>query len=116
MGMDAYITIKAKPGFRMDDHVELGIDIEEAEDNWLGNDQATHEIDPHQRYYGEGYQRGYWPHISAILKHLLDCRTVEAVWYGHDNDRMDRIDHARVEVLDNLYKGNHFEEYTVHTL
>jgi hypothetical protein len=36
-------------------------------------------------YYGPGYERGYWPHIAAViqfLKHRLpDCR----VWYRADS-------------------------------
>lgn len=45
---------------------------------------ATHELDTCARFYGEGYERGPWPDISAALMILFASDGVERVWYGGD--------------------------------
>lgn len=50
---------------------------------------ATHEIDTMARYYSQGYERGPWPHICAVLMLLHACPGVGKVWYGSDaHDRL----------------------------
>lgn len=38
------------------------------------------------RYYAQGYERGPWPALAAVLMTLIACPDVEKVWYGHDSD------------------------------
>ncbi len=45
---------------------------------------ATHEINSLERFYGEGYERGHWPDIAAVITWLRLNFPNGQVWYGGD--------------------------------
>jgi hypothetical protein len=52
-------------------------------------------------YYGEGYERGYWPEIAAALE-FLRCRLPSAqIWYGPDGT--DIVRQATREFFDEMW-------------
>lgn len=88
MGLDTTIYFRAKPDFTADaleNYLPSGFDVRPIPD--YCDDEypdATHELDTGHRYYGEGYERGPWPHIAAALMTLFASEGVERVWYGSD--------------------------------
>lgn len=88
MGLDVTIYFRAKPGFdadKLDSHLPNGFEVVPIPDYCEAEyPDATHELDTCYRYYGEGYERGPWPHIAAALMILLVSENVERVWHGSD--------------------------------
>lgn len=52
-------------------------------------------------YYGQGYERGYWPEIVATLEFLRHRLPGARVWYGHSVS--DDIAEATPEFLQQLW-------------
>ena len=88
MGLDTTIYFRAKPGFdveKFDCYLPGGFEMKPIPDYCADEyPDATHELDCGHRYYGEGYERGPWPHIAAALMILFASEGVERVWYGSD--------------------------------
>lgn len=88
MGLDTTIYFRAKPDFRddaLETYLPSGFTVRPIPDYCQDEcPEATHELDTPHRYYGEGYERGPWPHIGAALMVLFATESVERVWYGSD--------------------------------
>jgi hypothetical protein len=75
-------------------------------------DGATHEIDTLARYYGEGYERGPWPELCAVLMLLHARPDVENVWYGGDGtEDVPECPKARVQELSAHFMSNGCRPY-----
>lgn len=88
MGIDATICWKAKPAWTQNEYgciKNLGTAVPCSEYNLEVCPGATHELDTGARYYGEGYERGPWPKIAAVLMELMQDPDIEGVWYGGDD-------------------------------
>jgi hypothetical protein len=88
MGLDTTIYFRARDDFSsnaLENYMPNGFDVTKIPD-YCHDDypDATHELDTCHRYYGEGYERGPWPHIAAALMILFATEGVERVWYGSD--------------------------------
>lgn len=88
MGLDAVIYFRAAQGLDQEDletYLPSGFDMGPAPEHCAEEyPDATHKLDCVCRYYGDGYERGPWPHIAAALMVLFASRGVERVWYGND--------------------------------
>lgn len=52
-------------------------------------------------YYGEGYERGYWPEIAATLEFLRRRLRSARIWYGPSGT--DDLDELTDQILDKLW-------------
>jgi hypothetical protein len=52
-------------------------------------------------YYGQGYERGFWPEIAATLEFLRHRLPAARVWYGPDGT--DQVEQVSSEFLDRLW-------------
>ena len=84
MGIDCHIHLKVKEGCEPKLILPTGCEFEVCDCPSLFA-PSTHEIDNPYRFYGEGYTRGPWPLISAVLIECMSCPEIEAVWYLPDN-------------------------------
>ncbi len=84
MGIDACIYVKTDDGLppELTGQLPPACQVKPAQD--YGPDGATHEIEQIWRYYGDGYERGPWPEIVAVLLRLFASRNVVSVWYYGD--------------------------------
>ena len=69
--------------------------------------EATHEFDTMSRLYSDGYERGSWPDICAVLMILHACPGVGKVWYGGDS----YVSLPEFTVDDVLDLSNHFMKH-----
>lgn len=63
--------------------------IEPAEYEEARNAGATHRIYTLVRWYGIGYERGYWPQICGVLMGLMASANVKRVWYFGDSQSIE---------------------------
>ena len=107
MGLDVEIFFKTKDGEypKLERYVPLGFDIVQKE-SWCSPLEATHKVETFERYYGDGYERGDWTKICAVLMLLHASEEVEEVWYFADCCDGPRI--CRIE--DVLELSKHFME------
>lgn len=97
MGLNAQIYVKGNITDEHAKHVSALLlnRVPGLVDDWDNNGQVLsraqysgdgrYEVQTLERYYGEGYERGYWPHIYAtitLLRHQFPWATVH---YGSDS-------------------------------
>jgi len=80
MGVDVELWIKASPDFGL----SPPLDAKWVDRSDAGVD-ATHSLSTLWRYYGRGYERGFWPQIASLLLELFADPEVEKVWYFGDH-------------------------------
>jgi len=87
MGLDAMIYFRSKTEDpKLENELGAGFEIKKI-DEYAAEDipEATHEVDCGcSRYYGQGYERGRWTLLAAVLMELHASEDVEKVWYGSD--------------------------------
>lgn len=118
MGLDTTIYFRAKPGFTADaleNYLPSGFDVRPIPDYCSYEyPEATHELDTGHRYYGEGYERGPWPHIAAALMILFASEGVERVWYGSDCSGPGEVKPEAVLKTSAYYMANGCRPYRGH--
>lgn len=86
MGVDARIYFEQTGDLDFERSFPSGFSVDELRECQRElHPGATHEVDSGSRYYGEGYERGSWPDICAVLMLLHACLGVGKVWYGGDS-------------------------------
>lgn len=103
MGVDTQIYCRIRSGMDTP-NAPSGASLVPISKPWdedaLWPEGATHEVRTMDRFYAEGYERGCWPHIAAVLMELISHLSVETVWYGGDSDAVTpKIDEERVVEL-----------------
>jgi hypothetical protein len=89
VGVDAMIFCKAegKPiNLRLPPDYRCGpARYEQLSEGFAAEPGDLYEIDTDgERYYNQGYERGYWPRICTALMSLLNSPNVTRVWYYGD--------------------------------
>ena len=90
MGVDAEIYFETKDGALPE--LEVGMEFGRmipVDSDFMAYDNigtATHcvAMNCNDRYYGEGYERGYWCALCSVLMLLHASCDVVKVWYGGD--------------------------------
>ena len=97
MGVDIKLYVKAKAGWSY----THGDFKSEPAPEYYEDCEATHEVWSAYRYYGPGYERGWWPQIAHTLLELFDDSDVEKIWYfGDYSDLEDQPEFTKADFLE----------------
>lgn len=108
MGVDVELYFEKTGDLEFERDFPAGWEVcEIRDDKKEEHEGATHECDTLSRLYSDGYERGSWPDICAVLMLLFACPGVGRVWYGGDS--YDTI--PEVTPDDVLELSRHFMEH-----
>ncbi len=108
MGIDAVIFVRTQRQYSNDELVAMTWRFKEAINDRTEyvslavskSDTLIVEACVCDRYYGDGYERGHWPRLFAIIKWMSLNFTDGVVHYGSDlNDDIQPIDDASLDML-----------------
>lgn len=98
-------------------YLELHLGKPEYGDAWIEHDRDEGRIyfQSMDRYYGPGYERGYWPSIYSEILALRTALPGCSVHYGSDtSDDADEIDDAELARIWEHWLGPHGQDYRRH--
>lgn len=103
MGVDVQIGIEGAEwlpdhplAFRVLELLEVEEYIDQLDNGWL-------EIGSAYRFYGPGYERGYWPQIYGALRALMAMYPDKRITYGGDGYDVDQNPDVTPERLDEIW-------------